>query len=315
MNDHERQTRSHLMGLFKRHGFNPRTIFGQNFLIDINLVEYIAEQGRLTRDDVVLEIGTGTGGLTAYLADYAGEVVTVEIDGNMHALATEAVGYRDNVTLLNTDALKNKNNFSPDLIAVLQEKLALDPARTLKLVANLPYNIATPVVSNLVATDLPWSRMIVTIQLELGQRMAAKPGRSTYGALSVWLQAQCRVRILKQVRPTVFWPRPKVMSAIVQLTPDTDRRKKIVNRAFLQDFLRRLFQHRRKLMRSVIVSMYRKQLEKPDVDEALAAESIDVGVRAEQLKVGQLVGIANRLYSACLAADALPNADARPNDE
>ncbi|MDA1016695.1 MAG: 16S rRNA (adenine(1518)-N(6)/adenine(1519)-N(6))-dimethyltransferase RsmA [Planctomycetota bacterium] len=298
MNEHERQTRSHLMGLFKRHGFNPRTIFGQNFLIDINLVEYIAEQGRLTRNDVVLEIGTGTGGLTAYLADYAGEVVTVEIDGNMHALAKDAVGYRDNVTLLNTDALKNKNHFSPELIDLIQEKLAEDPERTLKLVANLPYNIATPVISNLVATELPWSRMVVTIQLELGQRMAAKPGHSTYGALSVWLQAQCRVRMLKQVRPTVFWPRPKVMSAIMQLTPDVDRRQKIVDRPFFHDFVRRLFQHRRKLMRSVIVSMYRKQLSKATVDESLAAESIDLGVRAEQLKVGQLVAISNRLHAA-----------------
>lgn len=298
MNDTERQTRSYLMDLFKRHGFNPRNEFGQNFLIDGNLVEYIASQGRLTKKDVVLEIGTGTGGLTGFLADKAGHVVSVEIDRNMYGLASSVLQDRDNVTLLNMDALRNKNNFDEKVLETIQTLLDEEPERRLKLVANLPYNVATPIVSNLVATDLPWSSIVVTIQLELGQRMAAKPGQSTYGALSVWLQSQARVRILKRVQPTVFWPRPKVVSAIVQLSPAPEWRKRIDNREFFHDFLRRLFQQRRKLLRGVVASMYRKQLGKPEIDAMLAELKIPEQERAERLKVPQLVKLANLLHAA-----------------
>ncbi len=297
MNETERQTRSYLMQLFKRHGFNPRNEFGQNFLIDVNLVEYIATQARLSRKDVVLEVGTGTGGLTGFLSDKAGHVVSVEIDRNMHGLASSVLQDRDNVTLLNMDALRNKNNFADKVLETVQEKLDEEPERRLKLVANLPYNVATPIVSNLVATELSWSLMIVTIQLELGQRMAAKPGQSTYGALSVWLQSQARVRILKRVRPNVFWPRPKVMSAIVQLIPAPEWQSRIKDRPFFHDFLRRLFQQRRKLHRGVVASMYRKQLTKPEIDAILADAKIPEGERAERLKVPQLVSLANRIYA------------------
>lgn len=298
MNDTERQTRSYLMDLLKRHGINPRNEFGQNFLIDVNLVEYIAAQGRLTKKDVVLEVGTGTGGLTGFLADKAGHVISVEIDRNMHHLASSVLQDRENITLLHMDALRNKNNFSTKLLETIQLHLDEEPERRLKLVANLPYNVATPIVSNLVATDLPWSSIVVTIQLELGQRMAAKPGQSTYGALSVWLQSQARVRILKRVQPSVFWPRPKVRSAIVQMSPAPEWRKRIDNREFFHDFVRRLFQQRRKLLRGVTAGMYRKQLEKSEIDAILLDLNIPKLERAEQLLVPQLVKLSNRLNAA-----------------
>jgi 16S rRNA (adenine1518-N6/adenine1519-N6)-dimethyltransferase len=296
------------MGLFQQHGFHPRTDLGQNFLIDLNLVEYIVAQADLGPHDVVLEVGAGTGGMTAMMASRAGTVVAVEVDRNMHALATEAVSQFPNVTLLRTDALKNKNRLSAELVDVLQERLAADPQRRLKLVSNLPYNIATPVVSNLVASDLPWVRMVVTIQLELAQRMAAKPGSSQYGALSVWLQAQCRVKMLKKLRPSVFWPRPGVDSAIVQITPKPTARAAIGDRAFLQDFLRRLFHQRRKLLRSVLVGMYRKQLGKPEVDAVLKAMSLGGNARAEELDVKTLVELAERMRRAMHAPVAADDA-------
>lgn len=306
MNHADRQTRSYLMELFRRHGFYPRTDLGQNFLIDLNLVEYIVSQAELGPDDVVLEVGAGTGSMTAMMAPQAGAVVSVEVDRNMHALALQAVAPFANVTLLRIDALKNKNQLAPELLAALGEKLAADPRRRLKLVSNLPYNIATPVISNLVASDLPWVRMVVTIQLELAQRMAARAGSSQYGALSVWLQAQCRVKILKKLRPTVFWPRPQVDSAIVQITPKPLDRAAIGDRAFLQDFLRRLFHQRRKLLRSVLVGMYRKQLDKPEVDAVLAEMSLGENVRAEELEVKTLVKLAERMRQAIGAhAEAL----------
>ena len=289
------------MELFSEHGFNPRTDLGQNFLIDLNLVEYIVEQAQLQPGDVVLEIGAGTGGMTTFLAQQADAVISVEIDRNMYGLAQQAVAELENVTLVNCDALKNKNHLNPEVMALVQEKLAEDPQRKLKLVANLPYNVATPVISNLVADEFPWWRMIVTIQFELGLRMIAKPSTSHYGALSVWLQSQAYVKILKKLGPTVFWPRPKVNSAIVRLVPNPERKRTIADRAFLQDFIRRLFHQRRKHLRRVLVGMYRKQLEKPAIDAMLLEHRLAESARAEELSVTQLILLANdfqRLISA-----------------
>ncbi|QDT47542.1 Ribosomal RNA adenine dimethylase [Symmachiella dynata] len=298
MSEAERQTQSHLRDLFDSRGISPRKILGQNFLIDLNLVEYIVEQARLTPDDLVLEIGSGTGSMTAMLAAEAGDVISVEVDPVMHKLASEAVMMFDNVTLLNCDALKNKNTFAPEVLAAIAEKLEERPGRKLKLVANLPYVIATPVVSNLVKTELPWSAIIVTIQWELGQRMGARVGSSHYGALSVWLQAQARVKTLKRLRPSVFWPRPKVTSAIVRLLPDAKLKKRILDRDFFQDFVRRLFHHRRKLLRSVLVGMYRKQFSKPDIDAILAPFQFKETARAEELDVKTLVDLAAAFRAA-----------------
>lgn len=298
MKEAERQTRSHLMALFQRHGFNPRRDLGQNFLIDVNLVEFIVRSAELTERDVVLEVGAGTGGMTAFLVQQAGHVVSVELDENVFPLAQESVAGADNVTLLKTDILRNKNTLSDDVLSVVQERLDAIPDSRLKLVSNLPYNVATPVVSNLVATELPWKRMVITIQLELGQRMTAKPGSSHYGSLAAWLQAQCFVKILRRLGSQVFWPRPKVNSAIVLLRPLAERRSRIGDREFYQDFVRRLFHQRRKLMRGVLAGMYRKQLGKPAVDALLAELGFKEGARAEEQNVDRLVELANRFRRA-----------------
>tara|TARA_R110002111_G_scaffold117466_2_gene179480 strand:+ start:50208 stop:51128 length:921 start_codon:yes stop_codon:yes gene_type:complete len=294
MKDDERQTRSYLMQLFERHGFNPRSDLGQNFLIDLNIIEYVVTNGHIQPTDIVLEVGTGTGGMTTFMAQQARHVISVEYDANMHKLAGEATRKYDNISLLNCDALKNKNQLSPTVVNEIEAQLQANPGSHLKLIANLPYNIATPIVSNLVASDLPWDRMVVTIQLELGLKMACKPTTSNYGALSVWLQSQCFVKLLKTLGPTVFWPRPKVDSAIVQLTPNPVLKKTIGDRVFFQDFLRRVFQHRRKLMRSTLASMYSKQLTKPEVDAILLAHGIEKEkARAEELTVTELIPLAH----------------------
>ncbi|MCL4112876.1 UNVERIFIED_CONTAM: hypothetical protein GTU68_024998 [Idotea baltica] len=282
------------MELFKAHGFNPRSDLGQNFLIDINLIEFAVRAAELTRDDLVLEVGPGTGGMTTFLSAEAGEVVSVEVDRNMFALATKATENCHNVTLLNQDILRNKNTLSPIVTDLLKEKLAANPHRQLKLVANLPYNVATPVISNLVASDLPWQKMVATIQLELGEKMIAEPGGPGYGALSVWLQSQCSVRIIRRLTPKVFWPRPRVNSAIVSLWRHDGRGDRIVDKAFFLDFLRRLFHQRRKLLRRVLVGMYSKQLSKDRVDEVLADLGHAPETRAEALDVPTLVKLGNR---------------------
>ncbi len=286
------------MELFEQHGFHPRTDLGQNFLIDLNIVEYIVEQARLNSDDVVLEVGAGTGGMTTFLAQQAAAVISVELDTKMYGLASEIVAPYENVILMQCDALQSKNTLSPQVMEVVQQQLDVDPARRLKLVSNLPYNVATPIVSNLVATDVAWDSIVVTIQLELAQRMASRPKRSNYGALSIWLQSQCYVRLMKRLPPTVFWPRPKVNSAIVRLHPNPERRARIVDREFLHDFVRRLFHQRRKYLRSTVVGMYRKELEKADVDAILVDLKLAENARAEELDVTRLVDLSNRLHAA-----------------
>jgi 16S rRNA (adenine1518-N6/adenine1519-N6)-dimethyltransferase len=296
MKDESRQTRSHLMRLFRDHGFNPRTDLGQNFLIDVNLVEFAVRAAEISKDDLILEVGTGTAGMTTFLAKRAGHVISVELDPNMFALATHVTRDYDNVTLINRDILHNKNTLAPEIVELLHEEIAKRPDGELKLVANLPYSVATPVISNLVASDLPWSRIVATIQLELGEKMIAEEGTSSYGALSVWLQSQCSVRILRRLGPQVFWPRPKVNSAIVSLWRHDGRGGRILDRPFFLDFIRRLFHHRRKLMRSVLCRMYSKQISKTEVDAILAELEFGPEPRAEQLDVPSLLRLANRFY-------------------
>ncbi len=276
MSEAERQTLSHLRQLFDARGIKPRKILGQNFLIDLNLVEYIVEEARLTPDDVVLEIGTGTGSMTALLADEAGVVISVEVDPIMHQLAGDATAMFDNVTLLHCDALKNKNHFAPEVLATIEEKLNEQPGRVLKLIANLPYVIATPVVSNLVKTNLPWKSIIVTIQWELAQKMGARPGSADYGTVGLAAIAVPGENLKTFTAASFLAAAQSGSRQSCNCCPDQQRRKQTHqrDRDFFHDFVRRLFHHRRKLMRSVLTGMYRKQLSKPDVDTILAVISI-----------------------------------------
>ncbi len=290
------------MGLFEKIGLHPRSDLGQNFLIDLNILEFVVQSAEISDRDVILEIGSGTGGMTAFMAKDAAAVITVEVDDNMAAMARESIAGFTNVTLINADALKNKNHFRPEVVDAIRAELAKDPSRRLKLIANLPYSIATPVVSNLVASGLPWERMVVTIQFELAQRMVAGPGRGTYGALSAWLQSQCHVKVIKRLGPQAFWPRPQVNSAIVRLVPAPGKSGVIADRKFFQDFLRRLFVQRRKMMRSVLTGMYRKQIDKAVVDAILAELEFGPKARAEELQPYELLKLANRLHAAIQAS-------------
>ena len=298
MRDVQRQTRSWLMELFTRHGFNPRGDLGQNFLIDVNLIEFAVRHASLGPNDVALEVGSGTGGMTAFLAEEAGHVISVDVDKNMSMLAAEAVEGYPNVTLLNQDILKNKNTLAPEICDLIRAHVAALPNGQLKLVANLPYSVATPVIANLIASDLPWERMVCTIQWELGEKMAAEHGTSGYSALSVWIQSQASIRILRKLGPNVFWPRPKVDSAIVSIWRDKEAAARINDRKFFLDFLRRAFSQRRKLIRPVLIGMYRKELDKEDVDCLLAELEHRTEDRAEQMDIATLIRLSNRVHAA-----------------
>ncbi len=303
MKDVQRQTRSYLMSLFRQHGINPRGDLGQNFLIDVNLIEFVVRHADLGPRDVALEVGTGTGGMTAFLARDAGHVISVDIDQNMSRLAAEAVQDCNNVTLVNQDILKNKNTLSPDITALILEKVAATPGGRLKLVSNLPYSVGTPVMSNLLASELPWERMVCTIQWELAEKMAAEAASSKYAALTVWIQSQATVRILRRLGPNVFWPRPKVDSAIISIWRDKEAASRILDRRFFQDFLRRMFSQRRKHLRSVLIGMYRRQLDKPDVDRILQELGEKPENRAELMDVPALIRLANHVCAAVRTAE------------
>jgi 16S rRNA (adenine1518-N6/adenine1519-N6)-dimethyltransferase len=286
------QTQSFLMRRFSDAGIEPRTKLGQNFLVDMNLQRLLLKSARLEPRDVVLEVGTGTGSLTALLARSAGFVITVEMDHNLFRLAEEELFGLPNVRMLRTDALKNKNRLNAAVLDAVYEQLAADPGRRFKLVANLPFNIATPILTNLLATEQPPRTMTVTIQKELADRIVARPGTKDYGALTIWVRSQCHVRIVRVMPPTAFWPRPKVDSAIVHVALDDGLRGRIPDRDYFHQFVRSMFFHRRKLLRSELLSAFKRRLTKPQVDEVLNRLGLDLTTRAEQLDIDTMLALA-----------------------
>jgi 16S rRNA (adenine1518-N6/adenine1519-N6)-dimethyltransferase len=283
-----RQTVSYLSKRFEEVGLNPNKRHGQNFLVDLNLIQMIARSASIDSNDVVLEVGTGMGSLTGMLAKNAAQVITVEIDAYLYQMASEELEPFDNILMLQQDVLKNKNQFDDNVINAIKEAMAVDPNRTFKLAANLPYNIATPIIANLLRSEVIPAAMSVTIQKELADRITAKPGSKDYGALSVWVQSLCDPELVRVMPPHVFWPRPKVDSAILKIVHRPEKRAKIPDVDFFYAFVRAMFFHRRKFMRSVAVSAFKGQLSKPQVDEVLAAAGLRPDARTEQLTVKEM---------------------------
>jgi 16S rRNA (adenine1518-N6/adenine1519-N6)-dimethyltransferase len=296
----ETQTLSFLLRRFREAGIKLRTQLGQNFLIDLNLVRLLVRSAQLGSNDVVLEIGTGVGSVAALAAADAAAVVTVEVDRNLFQLAGEELHQFTNVRMLNTDALQNKNRLNPEVLEAVRRELSVSPDRRLKLLANLPYHVATPILTNLLLTDTPPRTMTVTIQKELADRIVARPGTKEYGAVSLWIQSQCRVEILRVLPPTVFWPRPKVHSAIIHIELDDALRERIPDRPFFHHFIRSMFLYRRKILRSQLASATQEYLAKADVDRILAELHLDPGARAEQLDVKTMLALAEAVRARFL---------------
>jgi 16S rRNA (adenine1518-N6/adenine1519-N6)-dimethyltransferase len=278
-----RQTQTYLRHLFQERGLRPKNKLGQNFLVDLNLIDFIAKNAELTRADMVLEVGTGTGSLTAALADQAGAVLSVEIDASFHALVQETLGHHAHVQFFHGDILKNKNHLNPHVLEKLRAGFERFGGKHLKLVSNLPYVVATPVISNLILADLPFERMVVTVQWEIAERLMANPGTKDYGALAILMQSLADIELLRKLPPSVFWPRPKVESAIIRIQPRADKRLEVSDPLRFRHFLRDLYAHRRKNLRGGLLSFPDKPWGKPEVDRKLGELGLDGNCRAETL--------------------------------
>lgn len=299
----DRQTLSFLSRTLQRAGLQPKTKYGQNFLIDLNLLNLLVDGAEFSTSDVVLEIGTGMGSLTKALAARAGAVLTVEVDRDLQAIAARELASHPNVRLLCCDALRNKNHLRAELLDNIREAMSRIPGSKFKLVANLPYNVATPIISNLLNETPLVERMVVTIQKELGERIIAPPSCKDYSALSIWMQSQCDCEILRILPPSVFWPRPNVDSAIIRIIPNAAKRARIVDLEFFHTRLRAMFLHRRKFLRSQVISAMQELLTKEQVDAVLAQENLEPNLRAEQLTVERMIA----LLEACRTS-ILPSA-------
>lgn len=294
----EKQTLSFLSRTLEKAGLQPKTKYGQNFLVDLNLLNILIDGADLTPSDVILEIGTGLGSLTKTMATKVGAVITVEVDRDLQALASKELKSFSNVQLLSCDALRNKNHLRDEVLDAVRAAMGRIPNAKFKLVANLPYNVATPIISNLLTVAPLVERMVVTIQKELGERITAPPSCKDYSALSVWMQALGDCEVLRVLPPTVFWPQPKVDSAILRIRPNPAKRSRIADLEFFHTRLRALFFHRRKFLRSQLATALQDDLDKPQIDAIMQSKGYAPNLRAEQLTVEQII----ELLEACRQA-------------
>jgi len=302
-----RQTTAYLKKLFAQVGFRIDARRGQNFLVDLNLLDLLERSAGITPSDVVLEVGSGTGALTERLARAAGRVVTCEIDPRLAQLARERLLTVDDiggdlvarVELVEGDVLESKHRFAPAVLAAIEEACSQAPSGRFRLVANLPYCVATPIISNLLATPRPFDTATVTVQREMAERMTATAGTHAYNALSVWVGAQCRGEIVRILPPTVFWPRPKIESAIVHLELEPARRALIEDLSRFHDFVRDVFCHRRKLLRGVLVRMAggkQNDASRDTVARVYETMGFDESVRAEEISPDAFVRLEQAFF-------------------
>jgi len=270
----------------------PNKQLGQNFLIDLNLMRLLVDSAGISGDDLVLEVGCGTGSLTQPLAEHAGRVVAIELDRTLALIARAQLAKTANVEIINADVLETKNTVNAAVTQALALARQTCPGRTM-LVANLPYNIASPLILNLVMGSVAVDAMYVTVQKEVAERMTARAGGSDYGVLSIFLAATGNVKRIRLLKPSVFWPRPQVDSAMVAYAHDEAKSARIGNMVIFSKIVRFFMGHRRKTL-SACTKLSGGNL--PIVDkwpQILDKCSIDPAKRPEQLRPEDYIAIAN----------------------
>ncbi len=281
-----------LKQIFSQRGISPNKRFGQNFLIDQNTLLSIPDIAELTDDDVVLEIGTGTGGLTRLLADKSRHVFTVEVDKKLFEMASDILKLYKNVTIINADILRTKHELNPDIPSIIHNWLREHDQSHIKVVSNLPYNISTPVIINLLEGNLPIKLMVLMLQKEITERMAAMPGTREYGILSIITQLFSEVEVVKTLSPQVFWPRPDVYSALVKIVVDKGKYAgKVTDYPFFRKILYAIFTSRRKTLLNSLEQLKLPNVTREQLRKIIKSMQLDERVRGEILSLDQLVNL------------------------
>lgn len=243
------QTLSTIRSLLARHGLRPQHQFGQNFLIDLNLMRKLVDAADLRASDVIVEVGPGTGSLTEFLLESGADVIAVEIDRGFQELLKQHFAEKLNLHLICGDALETKHRLNTELLETLRN-LTHPNGGVRKLIANLPYQIATPLMLELLIQDeLPFERLVCTIQREVADRLLATVNTEQYGPAAVITQTLARIELLATLPPGAFWPPPKVASAFVRLVTIPNPPVSSAERAPFAAFVQRGFQQRRKMLR------------------------------------------------------------------
>ena len=273
--------------ILKKYDFMFQKRFGQNFLIDTHVLEKIIKSAEITKEDLVLEIGPGIGTMTQYLCENAREVVAVEIDKNLiPILENDTLAEYDNVTVINEDILKF------DLNALVQER---NSGNRIKVVANLPYYITTPIIMGLFESHVPLQNITVMVQKEVADRMQAGPGSKDYGALSLAVQYYATPYIAANVPPNCFMPRPNVGSAVIRLTLHEEPPVKVRDEKFMFALIRASFNQRRKTLVNGLTNASELKLSKEEVQAALEEMGLSATVRGEALTLEQFAELSNRI--------------------
>lgn len=272
--------------VIQKYDFAFQKKFGQNFLIDGHVLNKIIAAAEITQDDFVLEIGPGIGTMTQYLAEAAREVVAVEIDRALIPILQDTLSVYRNVTVINEDVLK------VDIGKLAQEK---NGGRPIKVVANLPYYITTPIIMGLFENHVPAESITVMVQKEVAQRMQASPGSKDYGALSLAVQYYAEPYIAANVPPNCFMPRPKVGSAVIRLKCYEKPPVKVKNEALMFQLIRASFNQRRKTLQNGLNNSAEIHAEKQLIAQAIASLGVSESVRGETLTLEQFAQLSDYL--------------------
>lgn len=270
--------------VLQKYNFAFQKRFGQNFLIDTHVLEKIIAASQITKEDFVLEIGPGIGTMTQYLAEYAREVTAVEIDNTLIPILKDTLKDWDNVTVINDDILK-----------VDIRKLALEKngGKPIKVVANLPYYITTPIIMGLFENQVPIDSITIMVQKEVADRMQVGPGTKDYGALSLAVQYYARPEIVANVPPNCFMPRPKVGSAVIRLERYEKPPVQVTDEKLMFRIIRASFNQRRKTLVNGLKNSQELSYSREEIEEVLNACGIPLNIRGEALTLSEFAKIAN----------------------
>ena len=270
--------------VLQKYNFSFQKKFGQNFLIDTHVLDKIIQSANITKDDMVLEIGPGIGTMTQYLAQAAGKVIAVEIDKNLIPILEDTLSGYDNVRVINEDVLKL------DLKKLADEE---NNGKPVKVVANLPYYITTPIIMGLFENEVPVESITVMVQKEVAERICAAPGTSAYSAFSIYVQYHAKAEILFDVPADCFVPRPKVDSAVLKLTPLAQPAVETRDEKLFFALVRAAFNMRRKTLVNALGPVLASAMSKEEIVALVEAAGLDARIRGERLSLADYARLAD----------------------